>query len=164
MDGMSRDQVAEVETTRTTDRTSDRRGRVEVITRAEPRRSWTIEQKRRIVAESLGPDLTPTEVAHKYCISSGLLYTWRQQLVNQSACVVTRAPMQFAAVELAPAAAAAALSSPPLSQTSTPAVPASSVKADGLIEIVLPSGVSLRVDAYVDGHALRRVLGALEDR
>jgi hypothetical protein len=33
-----------------------------------------------------------------------------------------------------------------------------------LIEIVLPSGVSLRVDAHVDGRALRRVLGALEGR
>jgi hypothetical protein len=33
-----------------------------------------------------------------------------------------------------------------------------------LIEIVLPSGVSVRVDAQVDGRALRRVLGALEGR
>jgi hypothetical protein len=29
---------------------------------------------------------------------------------------------------------------------------------------MLPSGVSLRVDAEVDGLALRRVLGALEGR
>jgi hypothetical protein len=35
---------------------------------------------------------------------------------------------------------------------------------DGLIEIVLPSGVLVRVDAEVDGRALRRVLGALDDR
>jgi hypothetical protein len=33
-----------------------------------------------------------------------------------------------------------------------------------LIEIVLPQGVRLRVDAQVDEHALRRVLGALEGR
>jgi hypothetical protein len=33
-----------------------------------------------------------------------------------------------------------------------------------LIEIVLPDGVTLRVDAQVDGRALRRVLGALEGR
>jgi hypothetical protein len=33
-----------------------------------------------------------------------------------------------------------------------------------LIEIVLPCGVSLRVDAHVDGRALRRVLGALDGR
>ena len=35
---------------------------------------------------------------------------------------------------------------------------------EGLIEIVLPDGVTLRVDAQVDGRALRRVLGALEGR
>ena len=34
---------------------------------------WTPEQKRAIVAESLGSELTPTEVARKYAISSGLL-------------------------------------------------------------------------------------------
>jgi hypothetical protein len=32
----------------------------------------------------------------------------------------------------------------------------------GLIEIVLPGGVVLRVDANVDGRALRRILIALE--
>ena len=32
----------------------------------------------------------------------------------------------------------------------------------GLIEIVLPSGVTLRVDAAVDAIALRRVLAVLD--
>jgi hypothetical protein len=35
---------------------------------------------------------------------------------------------------------------------------------EGLIEIVLPGGVSVRVDAEVDGRALRRVLNALASR
>jgi transposase len=35
---------------------------------------------------------------------------------------------------------------------------------DGLIEIALPGGVSVRVDAHVDGGALRRVLAALVRR
>ena len=48
--------------TRTTGRRSARPAGVEIITRGERRRSWTVEQKRAIVAESLGPDLTPTEV------------------------------------------------------------------------------------------------------
>jgi len=33
-----------------------------------------------------------------------------------------------------------------------------------VIEVVLPSGVLVRVDATVDGRALRRVLSALDDR
>ena len=157
MDVMSPDLVAEVESARTTDHRSGRTARVEVLTRAEPRRSWTVEQKRQIVAESLGPDLTATEVARKYRISSGQLYTWRQQLMSLPGPVVTRAPMQFAAVELA----TVALPSP---EPPPPVVPPSPARADGLIEIVLPCGVSLRVDAHVDGRALRRVLGALEGR
>ena len=149
MDVMSPDLVAEAESART--------ARVEVLTRAEPRRSWTAEQKRQIVAESLGPDLTATEVARKYRISSGQLYTWRQQLMSLPGSVVTRAPMQFAAVELATMAS-------PSPEPPTPVVPPSPAHADGFIEIVLPSGVLLRVDAHVDGRALRRVLGALEGR
>lgn len=163
MDGISPDLVAEVETARTTDRTSARRARVEVLTRAEPRRSWTAEQKRQIVAESLGPDLTATEVARKYRISSGQLYTWRQQLVSLPGSVVTRAPVQFAAVELA-AASAPSLPCPSPSEPTRPTGIPSPAHPGGLIEIVLPSGVSLRVDAHVDGRALRRVLGVLEGR
>jgi hypothetical protein len=34
----------------------------------------------------------------------------------------------------------------------------------GLIEIVLPSGTRVRVDAQVDSRALRRVLAVLEGR
>lgn len=40
--------------------------RVEILTRAESRRLWTTEQKRQIVAESLGSDLIATEVARKH--------------------------------------------------------------------------------------------------
>src|SRR4051794_38696236 len=60
-----------VEDALTTDRKSVRIPRVEVITRGERRRVWSVEQKREIVAESLGPDLTPTQVARKHGISSG---------------------------------------------------------------------------------------------
>jgi transposase len=160
---MSPELAADVETARTTDHRSARTARVEVLTRAEPRRSWTAEQKRQIVAESLGPDLTATEVARKYRISTGQLYTWRHQLVSLPSSVVTRAPMQFAAVELA-TVGSPLLPSLPSSEPSTPTGISSPAHPEGLIEIVLPSGVSLRVDAHVDGRALRRVLGALAGR
>jgi hypothetical protein len=42
--------------------------------------------------------------------------------------------------------------------------PTSLPRLEGLIEIVLSDGVTLRVDAQVDGRALRRVLGALAGR
>ena len=83
------------------DRKSVRRPRVELITRGERRRRWSIEQKQEIVAESLGPDTTPTEVARKHAISSGLLYTWRQQLLGAQIAPPARPAPTFAQVEIA---------------------------------------------------------------
>ena len=81
------------ESAHTTSRRSTRNPLVEIITRGERgRRRWTPEQKREIVAESYGPDLTPTEVARKHGINSGQLYTWRQEVLGVRTAVLTRAP------------------------------------------------------------------------
>jgi transposase len=136
------------------------RGRVEVLAR-ERRRTWTVEQKRAIVAESLGSELTATEVARKYAISSGLLYSWRQQVLGDQVSVVTGSAPSFARVELDPAR-----QTPDGREAVIPGVPAPPPpsRPDGVIEVVLPTGVLVRVDAAVDGRALRRVLSALADR
>jgi transposase len=149
--------VADVEDVRTITRKGTVRGRVEVLGR-ERRRTWTAEQKRAIVAESLGSEQTPTEVARKYAISSGLLYSWRQQVLGGPVSVVTGSAPNFARVELGPALDA---SEPVLPEIPAPPPPS---RPDGVIEVVLPSGVLVRVDATVDGRALRRVLSALDDR
>jgi transposase len=143
-------------------RTSGNRPRVEILTRAERRRSWTAEQKRAIVGESLGPELTPTEVARKHGISTGQLYTWRQQMLRLQGALVTRTEPRFAAVELTGAPSTSADATP--SAPASPSAPSPPSRPDGLIEIMLPGGASLRVDARVDGRALRRVLDALEGR
>jgi transposase len=147
------------ESAHTTGRKSVRSQRMEIITRGERRRSWTLEQKREIVSESLGSELTPTEVARKHAISSGQLYTWRQQLLSMPGTVIKRALPRFAEVDLAPASPGA--SEPTRTGGTAPPAPA---RAGGMIEIMLPNGVSLRVDADVDGPALRRVLEALGRR
>ena len=144
------------EDTRTIDRKGARMPRVEVITRGDRRRFWTLEQKREIVAESLESTLTPTEVARKHGISSGLLYGWRQKLLNGQMTHLRQSPPSFAEVEIAPTHSDRANPEPssPDAQSRTP----------GLIEILLPENVTLRVDAQVDGPALRRVLAALTGR
>jgi transposase len=109
----------------------------------------------------MGSELTPTEVARKYAISSGLLYLWRQQVLGGQVIVVTGSAPNFARVEFGPALPASDGSEPVLPKV--PAPPPSS-RTDGIIEVVLPSGVLVRVDAAVDGRALRRVLSALDDR
>ena len=72
------------ERTRTSSRTSARRHHptVELITRGEPRRRWSIEQKQTSAAESLAPGASPRVVARRYGISSGLLYNWRMALLT----------------------------------------------------------------------------------
>src|SRR5918998_5805543 len=91
------------ESAHTTGRKSARSRQVEIITRGERRRSWTPEQKREIVAESLGPELSPTEVARKHAISTGQLYTWRRDLLNMPRAVTAPGMPRFAEVERAPA-------------------------------------------------------------
>ncbi len=153
MDTITPDLVDDLASARMTNRTSGRSARVEILPRAERRRSWSLEEKRAIVSESLGPELTPTEVARKHGLSTGQIYTWRNQLLSVRGSTPLEAP-QFASVELT----MAAMSSNQGSSAS------SSAPAAGLIEIVMPGGVVVRVGADVDGRALRRVLGALSER
>ncbi len=160
MDTMVADLGDTVESAHTIGRTSARSAPVEVLPHAERRRSWTAEQKLAIVGESLGADLTPTEVARKHRISTGQIYTWRQQFLGGEGSSVNRTVPRFTSVELAPSCAP----SPLLPPTPPPCpAPERLPRPEGLIEIMLPGGVSLRVDAHVDGRALRRVLGALTD-
>ena len=160
MDTLSPDLVFPTEDARKIGLTSARIPSGEVLGPADRRRSWTVEQKREIVCESLGPDLTPTEVARKYRISTGQLSTWRQQLLSLPGSIVSQAPPRFAPVELAAASAPEPTPAQPLAPASTSLPP----RAEGLIEILLPGGVCLRVDAHVDTRALRRILSALEGR
>jgi transposase len=137
---------------------SARSPRIEVITRNDRRRSWRLDQKREIVAESFGPGLTPTEVARKHAISSGQLYTWRQQVLGGQMTLLSRTTPDFAQVEMTPAP------QPPDKPDAKNGTPVTPPRPAGLIEIVLTGGVTLRVDAKVDGAALRRVLSALAAR
>src|SRR5579862_38640 len=121
----------------TSARMSTRPRRVEVITGPDRRRRWSLEQKRAIVAESHRTDTTPAAVARRHGLNTGQLYTWRRQF--------KALPLPgFARVEVAEAEA--------------------SVTPLGLIEITLPDGARVRVDAKVDERTLRRVLKVLRDR
>ena len=150
------------ESARRTGRESARGPQVEIITRGERRRSWTLEQKREIVAESFGSELRPSEIARKHAIGTGQLYTWRREQLNMPRAVTARAMPRFAEVDLGPTSPAMSAATP-ADAHAPPACPAPE-RSGGMIEIMLPGGVSLRVDARVDGPALRRVLDALDRR
>ena len=138
--------------------------RIEVITRGERRRRWSIEEKREIVAESLGPGVRPIEIIHKHGITSGQLYAWRQQLTRRVDRQPAPALVNFARVELATEEQSAPAPKTPVAAMAKPQTQMAAMaapRAKGLIEIVLPGGTSIRVDAHVDDRALRCVLGAL---
>src|SRR6478752_5415614 len=79
--------------------------RIELITRGERRRWWSIEEKREIVAESLRPGVKPSEIIHRHGITSGQLYAWRQQLTRRVGGELPRPGDQAQPVERRAAAA-----------------------------------------------------------
>ncbi len=134
------------ESAHTTSRKSAPTLRMDLIPRGERRRRWTTEQKQTIAAQSLVPGVSPTDVARLHVISTGQLYTWRHALKAAQPTAANQAIRRFARVEVA---------SRPMVLPDLPARP------PGLIEIALPDGTTVRVDAGIDPRALRRVLAAL---
>jgi transposase len=141
-----------MESTPRSPRRSGLRPRIEVITRG-ARRSWSPEQKRQIVSEGLAPGARPSEIIDKYGIGSGQLSMWRREFATPLQGEVAQAAARFARVEIA--------GSPRQAERS---LTRDRVPAGGLIEIVLPDGILVRVDAKVDDRALRRVIEALQAR
>jgi transposase len=132
--------------------------RVEVRARPERRRRWSSAAKLAIIRETLATGSTAQAVADRHGIGTGLIYTWRKQML--------RAAMAgFAAVEIKPDVPAA-LPGPvqesvaPPSPLPRPSIASSSAMSGG-IEVELPSGVRLRFGSDVDGPALQRILAAL---
>ena len=130
----------------TSGRMSARSQRIEVITGVERRRRWSWDQKRAIVEESLSPDASLAAIARKHEIGTGQLYTWRRQFLSPRVAGTGG----FARVDM--------VGEPPRLAAPT-AVPGAG--PTGMIEITLPDGASVRVDAGVDEPALRRVLAVL---
>ena len=151
----------EAEDTHTINRMSVREAPVEVITRGERRRTWTPEQKRDIVMESLEPGGSPIAVARRHGIGSGLLYTWRRQMVEGQLKARLPVPPSFVPVAALPDGGGTVAEAPMPQAASLAVLPDGTVAR---IEIMLPDGVVVRVGAAVDEAALRRVLAALGRR
>jgi transposase len=156
LDAITAEVPAEAESAHTSSRKSARNARIELITRGERRRRWTIEQKQTIAAQSLAPGASSTEVARQYGISSG-------QLAAQPAAV-THTAGRFARVEVKATRTVGHVCQKAAIEASS-AVPQlladPTAQLSGRIEIVLTDGTAVRMDAQVDEVALRRVLAVL---
>jgi transposase len=128
--------------------------RVEVIMSVERRRRWSREEKERLVAASLEPGVSVSEVARSAGIHVSQLFRWRKDLCDR----VDAGSSQLVPVEIVPAVAM-----PPAVKVPS-ASPGRRRRKSGIIEIELGGGRRVRVDRDVDAEALRRVLDALRSR
>lgn len=141
------DVIVEAEGARTTSHTSGRMtGRMEVVARVSGRRKWTTEQKLEILRDAFGPGGSVREAIELHEVSSGLLYTWRRQVVAGT--------LDGSRQPALPSFAEVCVAKPLM-------LPSSSSPAGGMIGIELPSGIRLSVDGLVDAQALARVLSVL---
>jgi transposase len=122
---------------------------IEIITGKERRRRWGLEEKLRIVAETLEPGACVREVAARYDVFPSLLHNWRRQVREGRLAAIQ--PASFVPVRIAATTPNAAGAPPPVSER----------QGAEIIEIVLPDGLRVHVGNEVNLPALRRVMTAL---
>jgi len=110
------------------------------------RRSWTMEEKRRIIDQSLADGASIAEIARLHDLNANQLFTWRRQFGVEAIDPKELAPIL--PVMIAPDVAA---------EESNPG-------SSGQMEIVLADGDRIIVWADVETAALTRVLKALARR
>jgi transposase len=59
--------------------------RIEVITGADGRRRWTVDEKARIVAETLGPGVVVSVIARRHGLTPQQLFAWRREARQRTA-------------------------------------------------------------------------------
>jgi transposase len=152
-----------------------------------PRRSWSDEEKRQIVEEAVRPGASVADIARRHGLNANQIFNWRKAARAPS---LAAADVSSSVVRLQPGAPPSAVGptefipigvvdraendGPALAVRSSPAMVAGSSSScattprpgmderPGVIEIDLADGTRLRVDAFVNERALRRVLAVLK--
>ena len=138
------------------------------------RRKWTAEQKRRIVEETRAPGASVSVVARRYDINANLLFKWMRHEEAGGLVVPPPRSPEFVPIGVVgragdggPALLARVPDAEPRNQgrgwpEAEVRRPSELEPRPGVIEIDLPDGARIRVDAFVDARALARVLSALK--
>jgi transposase len=137
----------------------------EIISTVERRRSWSAEQKLRIMSEALEPGATVTAVAERNGVCRSQLYAWLRQARDGRLPGILLSPPTAAAfvpVGIDPpltSAPAEARSAEPPSLSCCPALPS---RRASVVEISLSNGRGLKVDECIDPNALARLLAVVD--
>jgi transposase len=141
------------------------------VTEPRRRRRWTVEQKRRIVEETRASGASVSVVARRYDINANLLFKWKREaeagdLSDALATAEVADLVPIGVVGRSHDGRPTLLAGMPGGESGLrPSEPRRSVELEarlGVIEIDLPCGARVRVDASVDARALGRVLSALK--
>jgi len=143
--------------------------RIEVITGAGGRRSYSAEEKLRLVGEAEGGRGAVAGVARRYGICKTLIYRWRRQIKSgalSAEAVPSFVPVHVVAADpgLEDAVSPIPAIGPPASADPEPARPDPSEDRAATIEVVLTNGRVLRVAEDIAPASLRRLAGALDGR
>ncbi len=145
------------------------------------RRAWSLEERQQIVAEALAPGASIAAVARRHGLNANLIFKWlrrsregwldRRRTPSKELAATRTSPeliaQTFVPIELlelkpAPMSPALAPSSRPIAKiAATPARASRKNVRRGAMEVSLPNGARLSLDADVDAEALRRVLSVL---
>jgi transposase len=134
---------------------------MEIITGVGRRRSWSSEEKVRLVGEVAERGVA--EVGRRYGVCRSLLCRWRRQMRRGELAAVTAAA-GFVPVRIAPEflAVRETKDEPPAVPAPLRSTPGSAPL--GLVEIVLGNGRVLRVAERIDPAVLARLAAALDRR
>jgi transposase len=124
-----------------------------VINGAGSRRRWSVDDKARIIAETLEPDAVISEVAHRHGLRPQQVFTWRRE-ARKLAASATQDTAVFVPAVVAP----------PLEPTAKrPAQPRKQkpVRDAGVIELEI-DGIAMRVGRGADTRTVAAVIRALK--
>jgi transposase len=134
----------------------------EIITR---RRKWSAADKAALLAEVAAEGGKIGPVARRHGISESVLYGWRASLKAMAGATIdprTQETVEFVQLGVVGAAIEETLSNP-MPPGPPPSRPSCGGDVNvGAIEIMLPGGVRICVDAFVNQRALSRVLRAMK--
>ncbi|ESY15335.1 insertion sequence protein [Mesorhizobium sp. LNJC394B00] len=124
--------------------------RFEVINGAGGRRHWSVDDKARIIAETLEPNAVVSEVARRYGLRPQQVFAWRREARKQAASVQQDSPAFVPAV----VTAAEPVARHPPKQRKRQAT-----RDAGMIELEI-DGVAMRVGRGADTKTVAAVIRA----
>ncbi len=137
---------------------------IDILGPSDRRRVRSAQEKAALLAEVDAEGGKVRLVARRHNISESLLYNWRW--ARKAAAVAMGAPenVEFIPAGIIEGPASRAMSAVVPAVPEPESVPATAPSADktGAIEITLPNGTRLAVDASVNEKALARVLRAMK--